>query len=91
MEQQDQVVARVKYAAFGADLLESLQALLEGSAREAGVARAEQAVAPGERVLLDAVPAEDEDDVTLDDLKAADAAGGEYTMEDVFKLLEKRK
>jgi hypothetical protein len=31
-----------------------------------------------------------EDDVTVEELKAADAAGGEYTMEDVFKLLEKR-
>ena len=31
------------------------------------------------------------DDVTLEELKAADAAGGEYTMGDVFKLLEKDK
>lgn len=33
----------------------------------------------------------EEDDVTLEELKAADAAGGEYTMEDVLKLLEKYK
>lgn len=36
-------------------------------------------------------PPDGDDDVTLDELKAADAAGGEYTMEDVFKLLEKYK
>ena len=28
--------------------------------------------------------------VTLEELKAADAAGGEYTMEDVMKLLEQK-
>ena len=37
------------------------------------------------------VPTEDVDDVTIEELKAADAAGGEYTMEDVFKLLENVK
>jgi hypothetical protein len=31
------------------------------------------------------------DEPTLEQLKAADAAGGEYTMEDMFKLLEKYK
>jgi hypothetical protein len=36
-------------------------------------------------------PPEGDDDVTLEELKAADAAGGEYTMDDVFKLLEKYK
>jgi rRNA maturation protein Nop10 len=34
---------------------------------------------------------DDDDNVTLEELKAADEAGGEYTMEDVFKLLEKDK
>jgi hypothetical protein len=34
---------------------------------------------------------DDDDNVTLEELKAADDAGGEYTMEDVFKLLEKTK
>jgi hypothetical protein len=32
----------------------------------------------------------DEDPVTLEELQAADAAGGEYTMEDVMKLLERK-
>lgn len=56
---------------------------------EAARAKAELCGPDGRRLGY-FVPADD-DDVTLDELRAADAAGGEYTVEDVLKLLEKNR
>lgn len=70
-------MSKIKLSAEVAALFEAIQTKSE-------------LIGPDGRHLGVFVP-EGEDNVTLEELKAADAAGGEYTMGDVFKLLEKHK